>query len=281
VRVNFQRCSADAAGVGVTVTSYEIFRSLFPSGIVHVGSHPATGDDEYGSVVLTATNANLSALAYSAFAVIAYTSSSTGFYSGEELGCSIDNLTPPPPTQLAAYYTSGATHLHWGANPAPDLAGFRLYRGTSADFMPAEDNRVANTAGAEYEDGGPAGRYYKVSAVDVNENESSHAFVGPEQTTDAPAPGVSAIEFALEGASPNPAIGRRVLVHFALPSDKPATLELLDVAGRRVRERAVGMLGAGRHVVDLGTGQRIEPGLYFIRLTQGANQRVARATVVD
>jgi hypothetical protein len=70
-----------------------------------------------------------------------------------------------------------------------------------------------------------------------------------------------------------------VIVHFALPGDEPATLELLDVTGRRVRRQAVGTLGAGRHVVDLGSG--LKPGLYFIRLTQGGNQRVARATVID
>ena len=35
-------------------------------------------------------------------------------------------------------------------------------------------------------------------------------------------------------------------------------LELLDVAGRRVRDRAVGTLVAGRHVVDLAGDQRLK-----------------------
>jgi hypothetical protein len=85
--------------------------------------------------------------------------------------------------------------------------------------------------------------------------------------------------FALEGARPNPAFGGRMVVHFALTGGESATLELLDVAGRRVRERAVGMLGAGRHAVDFGDG--LKPGLYFLRLIQGASQRVARATLMD
>jgi len=50
------------------------------------------------------------------------------------------------------------------------------------------------------------------------------------------------------------------------------------VAGRCVRQQAVG-LGTGRHVVDLGAG--LTPGIYFVRLTQGVNQRVVRVTLMD
>jgi hypothetical protein len=113
--------------------------------------------------------------------------------------------------------------------------------------------------------------------VDINGNEGPYALLSPNQTTDAPA--ASPIAFALEGVRPNPAFGGRMIVHFALSGDEPAALELIDVAGRRVRDRAVGSLGAGRHVVDLGDG--LKPGLYFLRLTQGANQRVVRATLMD
>jgi hypothetical protein len=92
-------------------------------------------------------------------------------------------------------------------------------------------------------------------------------------------PSAPAIGLALEGALPNPAIGGRLAVGFALPSGEPAALELIDVTGRRVRSRSVGALGAGRHVLHLGDGLR--PGLYFLRLSQGAHQIVARTTVMD
>ena len=48
-----------------------------------------------------------------------------------------------------------------------------------------------------------------------------------------------------------------------------------------MRERAVGVLGAGRHTVELSGGSSLGPGLYFIRLTQGTNERVARATLLN
>jgi len=201
----------------------------------------------------------------------------TFFDSGAENGFSVDNLSPPAPTPFLAAYLGGGTHLHWGVSPAGDFATFRLYRGASADFVLGPGTLVTATPDTGHVDAGPAGSFYKLSAVDWNGNESPFALVGPYQTTDAPA--AAPIAFALEGVRPNPAFGGRLLVHFALPHGEPATLELLDVAGRRVRQQAVGALGVGRHVVDLGGA--LTPGLYFVRLTQGANQRVARATLME
>jgi len=306
VQLRFLRSSADAPGVGVAIQGYEIYRRSDPlpqpalasrdeaspeSGSPHPGldlagwtylmTAPAHGESEYNVVVPTLVDATAASLEYSAFMVRAVTGSPFTFFdSGVENGFSVDNLAPPTPAPFVAAYLSGGTHLHWGVSPASDFETFRLYRGTSADFVPGPGTLVTATTDTGYVDVGPAGRFYKLSAVDFNGNESPFALVGPFQTTDvtdADAP----LSFALEGVRPNPAFGGRLLVHFALPNDEPASLELLDVAGRRVRERAIGSLGAGRHVVDLSGTQQLTPGLYFLRLTQGANQRVARATLMD
>jgi hypothetical protein len=69
-------------------------------------------------------------------------------------------------------------------------------------------------------------------------------------------------------------------VWFTLPDAKPATLELLDVSGRRVLAREVGALGAGRHTVRLDPGARVAPGLYWMRLRQGARTLLARGVVI-
>ena len=82
----------------------------------------------------------------------------------------------------------------------------------------------------------------------------------------------------LEGAEPNPARGT-LKVAFTLASAERATLEALDVMGRRVARCEVGSLGAGRHVVDLGT-PRLKTGLYFLRLTQAGQMVTTRAVVM-
>ena len=69
-------------------------------------------------------------------------------------------------------------------------------------------------------------------------------------------------------------------VAFTLPTSAPARLELVDVSGRRVAQREVGTLGAGRHALALAADRDVAPGLYLLRLTQGASVRVSRVTLL-
>jgi len=69
-------------------------------------------------------------------------------------------------------------------------------------------------------------------------------------------------------------------VSFSLPSAQRATLELLDVTGRRIVRREVGSFGVGPRTLDLSQGQHLAPGLYLVRLTQGANTRTTRVAVL-
>jgi hypothetical protein len=66
-----------------------------------------------------------------------------------------------------------------------------------------------------------------------------------------------------------------------LPVRAAARLELFDVTGRSAAVREVGALGAGAHTVNLAEHARIRPGLYFVRLRQGANEQVKRVTVFE
>ena len=69
-------------------------------------------------------------------------------------------------------------------------------------------------------------------------------------------------------------------VAFSLPATGPATIEIFDVAGRSVLRRDVGWMGAGDHVVLLGSGFHPAPGVYMVRLEQGAHTAFARSVVV-
>ena len=121
--------------------------------------------------------------------------------------------------------------------------------------------------------------YYVVTAVDTHGNESGFTLLTPQLIL-----GVDAAEladFALEGARPNPAMGRGLNVAFALRTATDARLDLVDASGRRVLSREVGSLGAGRHSVDLTEGRKLPPGLYWVRLTQGVDVRTTRVAVLD
>ena len=97
----------------------------------------------------------------------------------------------------------------------------------------------------------------------------------PEAWVDVPA----RYELALAGLRPNPATGGDLTIAFTLPDASQATLELLDVAGRRVESRAVGALGPGRHTVRLDEERSIAAGVYWVRLSHPGRVLTTRGVV--
>ena len=185
------------------------------------------------------------------------------------------SLSAPTPTQVAlasAQATPDHVTLTW-------FAGAR--QGFSATVERAETEGAWTARGTVSADGTgmltwtdtavtPGARYAYRLAWD----EGGTTRATPATWVEVPA----APRFALAGARPNPATGGALHVSFSLPSAAPATLELLDVSGRRLREQEVG--AAGSQVVNLGAGLRLEPGLYLVRLTQEGRTLTARVTVV-
>ncbi|MFI5372427.1 MAG: T9SS type A sorting domain-containing protein [Candidatus Eisenbacteria bacterium] len=83
---------------------------------------------------------------------------------------------------------------------------------------------------------------------------------------------------SLEGMRPNPGSGP-MLVSFSLATGGRASLELLDVTGRRRFEREVGSLGAGHHLLRLDDEGRVPAGLYFLRLTQDGRVQTSKVVI--
>lgn len=81
---------------------------------------------------------------------------------------------------------------------------------------------------------------------------------------------------SLAGFSPNPSVSGSQLA-FTLAGDSPATVEVLDITGRRVYSRDLAGLGAGHHRLQVEA--RLAPGVYVIRLAQAGAIRTARGVV--
>ena len=94
-------------------------------------------------------------------------------------------------------------------------------------------------------------------------------------------PASPSVAFALDPIRPNPLRGGDLTVSFTLANAAPALLEVLDIAGRRLATREVGSLDAGHHVLAIGEGLRLAPGIYLVRLKQGSSMRVTRAAVLE
>ncbi len=94
-----------------------------------------------------------------------------------------------------------------------------------------------------------------------------------------PAPPVAGREIRLSPPRPNPSFGGFV-VHFTLPSSRPAALEVHDVQGRRVAVHNVGVLGPGEHTLELDPSRTMPTGVYLVTLTDGRHLRSTKAVVV-
>ncbi len=179
-------------------------------------------------------------------------------------------ITPTQVSLVSADANPQRVSLTWYA--ADDLVGATLYRKVAdgpwaglASVTPDGDRMI------RYVDSDvvPGERYgYRLGVLE----DGAERFFG-EVFLDVP----QALEFALEGVRPNPA-ARDFWVSFSLASDAPATLSLLDIAGRKVREVPVG--GAGRRLVNLGRGEPLPAGIYIVRLSQGDRALATRVSVV-
>ena len=97
------------------------------------------------------------------------------------------------------------------------------------------------------------------------------------QTTDVGTGPDEALAMALLG--PNPSSGEHLRIAFTLRDARPARLQLMDAAGRLLRERRIEGV-AGRGTLDLSDGRRLAPGVYWIRLAQGRARTSRRIAIV-
>jgi hypothetical protein len=239
---------------------------------------------DYSYIAPTTGDSTGSGNPRTAYMVVAHNATYTRFWpSGPATGYSVDNLPPVAPAPFTGAYLAGATHLHWGENSELDLAGYRVYRGTSAGFIPSPGNLIAALTDTTWSDAGPAGAYYKLSAVDAHGNESSFALLSPSGTLDVGG-GVVPRDLAFAAPSPNPARAS-TLLSFALPHEGPVTLAIYDMVGRRVRQLNMGRLEVGEHHLSFDLrddgGRRIPSGLYFVRLAAVERVLVRRLAIVE
>lgn len=87
-----------------------------------------------------------------------------------------------------------------------------------------------------------------------------------------------ALHLALE--APNPIVGRGLTAWVTLADASPATLELVDLAGRRLELREVGSLGPGRVQVSFGPRRPPPPGIYMLRLRTAERTLVTRVALL-
>ena len=167
-----------------TVTGYRIFYGT--------SSGNYTGIEEAGSVTLyPLSNLPLAEEATYYFVVKAYNAAGESDPSNEVTYYCPDSTPPVPPQGLLKQISGTNVVLSWTANTESDLAGYNVYKGTSAGIYgtPSSLGKVTNytisglTAGNTY--------YFAVSAFDDASNESGNSSELSASIGDSTAPTIA------------------------------------------------------------------------------------------
>jgi hypothetical protein len=88
-------------------------------------------------------------------------------------------------------------------------------------------------------------------------------------------------EVAITAVHPNPMLQGTADVAFTLANASAATLEVIDLAGRRLEAHDVTRFGPGKHSLRIGSPSRLSPGHYWVRIRQGDRSSIRGAVVIQ
>jgi len=117
---------------------------------------------------------------------------------------------------------------------------------------------------------------YPDSTEDFNVQLLSYG-AATSSADDAPAGVALPARVELSASFPNPA-RNQASINFALPTDGPIRIELLNVDGRRIATILDDVFEAGRHNLDLPVTD-LASGVYFYRMTTERERRTRKLTV--
>jgi hypothetical protein len=274
--------SPDATGLAADATylhTVEAAGDFFWEYLVTV---PAAAFPGYSVVAPTTLDSTATSPAWTRFKLQARSNDGLSWFnSAPDSGHSIDNLAPRAPAPLSLDLELNGNELHWRANTEADLASYRVFRGSTPEFVPGPVTLAADVIDTTFLDPTTGSAWYKVVAVDVHGNESAASAVFASRTTDTDSAPPTRLAIT---ASPNPGPGRTVFT-LSLPSAAHVRVKVLDAGGRLIAGLIDDERPAGRtSLAWSGRDERGRPvagGLYFALVEAGGARLVTRVVLLQ
>ena len=208
-------------------------------------------------------------------AIITWNDVRSGSYEAYAARVSLDGVVATTVSLVSQDASAERVALAWQAG-GDALAQATVERRAPGEAFRALANVFTDGTGTlRYEDRDitPGARY----AYRLVWSEAGGTQTSPEVWIEVP----TAARFALAGASPNPSPRSSLSIAYSLAESAPARLELYDAQGRVVARRDLAAREPGTHRERFAEATGLRAGLYWLRLTQGANSATARLVLVD
>jgi hypothetical protein len=192
----------------------------------------------------------------------------------------VAQVEPSQPSGLMGtpwYYNGNliALVLGWNHNVESCISHYNIYKDISEDFTPGLFNLLASPVDTFFYDGQWSWTpfvYYKISAIDSNDNESNFALLRPDDVTGAETPLSPEVTYLAQNF-PNP-FNPTTRIAFALKAPGSVSLRIYNTTGRLVRVLVEGDRAAGQYS-ELwdgkdSSGSAVASGIYFYKLDAGA-----------
>ena len=244
--------------------------------------------DNYALTSPTLFDSTGAGTGYHYFFLSAHTSDPFSFWDSQpDSGYSVDNLAPCMPAALAGEqsFVPEGLDITWDPNTEIDLGAYAVYRGTSEGFVPGPGTLLHTSCDTFYFDGDwrwDDGFFYKVSAIDIHDNESPFALLRPADITGGETPGVP-LAYYLDQNVPNP-FNPSTKITFGLREAGYLSLRIYNAAGRLVRVLVNEHRDAGRYEITWdgrdGAGRQAASGVYFYKLNAGSFEKTRKMVLL-
>ncbi len=247
------------------------------------GTQAAVGNSGYSYAVPTRADQQPGQANGHFFRILAHDTDNMVFASSMAYASSIDNLAPAAPIQLSAQRVGNNVTLKWkhAAKKEPDLKQYAVYRSAVAGVLTDPVHLVSSPVDTIYTDASaPAGTlYYVVTAIDVHTNQSPAS----NEVAVSGATGVSGsvppASLSLMSNVPNP-FSDLTELRIGLPDDRDVTLEVFDVAGRRVVTQSYPNMTRGWQRITFDARKNALPaGVYFYKIRAHGETRTRKMVV--
>jgi len=186
------------------------------------------------------------------------------------------NLPPKPPINFHSSYDSSTITITWNKFSEADFSHYNIFRSLVNNFIPDSSSLYCKSDSAYFIDEIPAAvekLYYRVTSVDIDENESAPGEQIVITLTSAGEPLIEIVgEYKLYQNFPNP-FNPITIIPYRIKERAYVKIMVYDIKGELIEVLVNSVKEAGYYETEFN-GQNLASGIYLYRIEVVNNRSI-------